>query len=135
EMSAYLEDIGDLEFIDKINDDLIAKSGDTIVGIPMTAEGFGLVYNTDMVSVDDINSTDALISFIESSAADGVTGLGLSQEAYFLIGQIMNVPFALQDDPVQFCQDLYDGKVQLADVEEFQEFAEIFEAIKENQQN
>lgn len=47
----------------------------------------------------------------------------------------MNVPFALQDDPVQFCQDLYDGKVQLADVEEFQEFAEIFEAIKENQQN
>ena len=101
----------------------------------MTAEGFGLVYNTDMVSTDDINSTDALISFIESSAADGVTGLGLSQEAYFLIGQIMNVPFALQDDPVQFCQDLYDGKVQLADVEEFQEFAEIFEAIKENQQN
>ena len=135
EMSAYLEDIGDLEFVDKINDDLIAKSGDTIVGIPMTAEGFGLVYNTDMVSAEDINSTDALISFIEKSAADGVTGLGLSQEAYFLIGQIMNVPFALQDDPAQFCQDLYDGKVQLADVEEFQEFAEIFEAIKENEQN
>ena len=132
---AYLEDIGDLEFVDKINDDLIAKSGDTIVGIPMTAEGFGLVYNTDMVSAEDINSTDALISFIEKSAADGVTGLGLSQEAYFLIGQIMNVPFALQDDPAQFCQDLYDGKVQLADVEEFQEFAEIFEAIKENEQN
>lgn len=135
EMSDYLEDVGDLSFVDKINEDLLARSGDTTVGIPMTAEGFGLVYNKDLVSEDEINTTDALISYIKESAGEGITGLGLSQEAFFLIGQIMNVPFALQDDPVQFCQDLYDGKVNLADVKEFQEFAEIFEAIRENEQN
>lgn len=45
EMSAYLEDLSDLSFLDKINDDLIAKSDDKTVGVPMTAEGFGLVYN------------------------------------------------------------------------------------------
>lgn len=135
EMADYLEDISDLSFLDKVNEDLLAKSGETTVGVPMTAEGFGLVYNKDLVSAEEMGSTDELISYIESSAKEGTTGLGLSQEAFFLIGQIMNVPFALQEDPVQFCQDLYDGKINLKDVEEFQEFAKIYEAIRENEQN
>ena len=135
EMSAYLEDLSDLSFLDKINDDLIAKSDDKTVGVPMTAEGFGLVYNKNLISEDQINTTDALVQTIKDAAADGETGLGLSQEAYFLIGQILNTPFALQDDPAQFCQDVYDGKVNIADVKEFQELGQIFEAIKENQKN
>ena len=135
EMSAYLEDLSDLSFLDKVNDDLIAKSDDKTVGVPMTAEGFGLVYNKNLISEDQINTTDALVQTIKDAAADGETGLGLSQEAYFLIGQILNTPFALQDDPAQFCQDVYDGKVNIADVKEFQELGQIFEAIKENQKN
>lgn len=135
EMSAYLEDLSDLSFLDKINDDLIAKSDDKTVGVPRTVEGFGLVYNKNLISEDQINTTDALVQTIKDAAADGETGLGLSQEAYFLIGQILNTPFALQDDPAQFCQDVYDGKVNIADVEEFQELGKIFEAIKENQKN
>lgn len=135
EMADYLEDIGDLSFRDKINDDLIAKVDDKIVGIPMTAEGFGLVYNKDLVSEDKINSTDALIAEIQNAVAAGKAGVGLSQEAYFLIGQILNTPFALQDDPVSFCQDVYSGKINIADVPEFQELGKIFEAIKTNQQN
>ena len=135
EMSAYLEDLSDLSFLDKINDDLIAKSDDKTVGVPMTAEGFGLVYNKNLISEDQINTTDALVQTIKDATADGETGLGLSQEAYFLIGQILNTPFALQDDSAQFCQDVYDGKVNIADVKEFQELGQIFEAIKENQKN
>lgn len=135
EMSAYLEDLSDLSFLDKVNDDLIAKSDDKTVGVPMTAEGFGLVYNKNLISEDQINTTDALVQTIKDAAADGETGLGLSQEAYFLIGQILNTPFALQDDPAQFCQDVYDGKVNIVDVKEFQELGQIFEAIKENQKN
>ncbi len=135
EMSAYLEDLSDLSFLDKINDDLIAKSDGKTVGVPMTAEGFGLVYNKNLISEDQINSTDALIEVIKDATANDKTALGLSQEAYFLIGQILNTPFALQDDPAQFCRDVYDGKVNIADVEEFQELGKIFEAIKENQKN
>ena len=56
EMSAYLEDLSDLSFLDKINDDLIAKSDDKTVGVPMTAEGFGLVYNKNLISEDQINT-------------------------------------------------------------------------------
>ena len=64
-----------------------------------------------------------------------MTGLGLSQEGYFLIGQILNFPFAVQDDPVAFCQQVFSGEVKLADVPEFQEFAKLFVAIRENQVN
>ena len=135
EMSAYLEDLSDLSFLDKINDDLIAKSDDKTVGVPMTAEGFGLVYNKNLISEDQINTTDALVQTIKDATADGETGLGLSQEAYFLIGQNLNTPYALQDHQAQFCQDVYDGKVNIADVKEFQELGQIFEAIKENQKN
>lgn len=135
EMSDYLEDIGEVSFLDKINEELVAKNGETVVGIPMTAEGYGLVYNKDMVSEEQMESVDALVRYIEQAAADGDTGLGLSEEAYFLIGQILSVPFALQDDPVQFCQDVYEGKINIAAVEEFQELGKIFDAIKENQRN
>lgn len=135
EMSAYLEDLSDLTFLDKINDDLLAKRDDATVGIPMTAEGFGLAYNKDLVSVDEISTTDALIEEIKAAAGNGISGVGLSQEAYFLIGHILNTPFALQEDPKQFCQDVYSGKVNIADVAEFQELGKIFEAIKENQKN
>lgn len=135
EMSAYLEDLSDLTFLDKINDDLLAKRDDATVGIPMTAEGFGLAYNKDLVSVDEISTTDALVEEIKAAAGNGISGVGLSQEAYFLIGHILNTPFALQEDPKQFCQDVYSGKVNIADVAEFQELGKIFEAIKENQKN
>ena len=135
EMADYLEDISDLSVLDKISDDLIAKAGDKTVGIPMTAEGFGLVYNKNLVKPEDIGTVDALVDFITDSAENGISGVGLSQEAYFLIGQILNTPFALQEDPAQFCQDVYDGKVNIADVKEFQELGRIFEAIKEKQQN
>ena len=135
EMGAYLEDLSDLSFLDKINDDLISRVDDVTVGVPMTAEGYGLVYNKDMVNPDEINSTDALVDFIASSAAEDITGLGLSQEAYFLIGQMLSTAFAVQEDPAQFCQDVYDGNVNIADVAEFQEYGRVLEAIRENQRN
>lgn len=71
-----------------------------------------------------------MVQTIKDATADGETGLGLSQEAYFLIGQILNTPFALQDDPAQFCQDVYDGKVNIADVKEFQELGQISKQSK-----
>lgn len=135
EVSAYLEDIGSLSFMGNIEEDLLAKVDGKTVGIPMTAEGFGLVYNKSLVSPEEVNSTAALVSYIESASADGIAGLGLSEEAYFLIGHILNTPFALQGDPAAFCQSVYNGEASLADVAEFKELADVFAAIRANQKN
>ena len=135
EMSPYLADLGDLDVTSRINSELRGVVDGKTIGIPMTAEGFGFIYNKELVSTDDLASMDSLISFMEECAENGITGVGLSQESRFLIGQILNFPFALQPDPIDFCQRLYAGEIELADVPEFQDFARLFEAIRSIQKN
>ena len=135
EMSPYLSDLGDLDVTSRINSELRGVVDGKTIGIPMTAEGFGFIYNKELVSTDDLASMDSLISFMEECAENGITGVGLSQESRFLIGQILNFPFALQPDPIDFCQRLYAGEIELADVPEFQDFARLFEAIRSIQKN
>lgn len=108
EMSAYLEDLSDLSFLDKINDDLIAKSDDKTVGVPMTAEGFGLVYNKNLISEDQINTTDALVQTIKDATADGETGLGQIFEA---IKENQKNPLEVSYD--DNCGDFATGKTEM----------------------
>lgn len=135
EVKDYLADLSSLSFISKIQDDLLAKRDGKTVGIPMTAEGFGLVYNKSLADPARLSSTDSLTAFIKEEAGKGITGLGLSSEDYFLAGHMFNYPFALQKDPAAFCKQLYAGQVKLADVPEFQEYANILLAIRDNQKN
>lgn len=134
EMSGYLADLSDLAVIPKVQDTtLIGKSGDTTIGVPMTAEGFGVVYNKSLYDPTKLNTADALCDFIAQSG--DVTAFQLSQESYFLNGHILNFPFALQKDPKAFCKQVYGGEVNLADVEEFKQYAKIFGAIRDHEKN
>lgn len=135
EVKDYLTDLSDLSFIGKVQGDLLAKRDDKIVGVPMTAEGFGLVYNKTLADPATLTSTEALTKFITEQKTAGVTGLGLSQEDYFLAGHMFNFPFAVQEDPIAFCQQVFSGEVKLADVTAFQEYAKVLFAIRENQKN
>ena len=132
QMADYLTDLSDLSFIDKIKPGLANKINDKVVGIPYTVEGFGLVYDGSMVKPEEINSTDALISYLQKEKAAGVNGLGLSQEDYFLIAHILNTPFAIQSDPDGYLQKVLNGETKLADDKGFQEFAKVMDAIRTN---
>ena len=134
EVKDYLADLADLTFLDKIDATLLASRDGKTVGIPMTAEGFGLVYNKGLIDVADLSSTDALVALIEANGKEPNT-LGMSQESYFLAGHMFNFPFAMQDNPVEFCQKVFSGEVKLADVPEFQQYAQILSAIRANQVN
>lgn len=59
----------------------------------------------------------------------------MSQESYFLIGHILNTPFALQSDPSAYVENLNAGKVKMSDTAEFQEFGKFMEVIRENTNN
>lgn len=135
QMSAYLADLSDLSFIDKIADGMTNEVNGTKVGIPYTVEGFGMVYNKNLVDGASLSTTDALAAMMEEQKANGVNGLQLSQESYFLIGHMLNTPFALQEDPQGFINQLTSGEVNLADVEEFQEFAKVYAAVRDNSEN
>ena len=132
EMFDYIEDLGDLSFADKISSGMADVIDGKTVGIPYTVEGFGLVYNKDMVNADEIKSLDGLVSYLESAKADGINGLGLSQEDYFLIAHILNAPFAIQEDPDTYLQQVLNGETRMIDNDAFTEFGTMMEAIRAN---
>ncbi len=136
-LQGYAADLTDLSIVPEVADGLLdpVKVDDKVYGIPYTVEGFGLVYNKDLCDASTLKSTDDFINLIKEQKANGVEGFELSQETYFLIGHILNTPFALQDNPEQFIADLEEGKVKMADNEIFKEFADMMVQIRENCQN
>ncbi|MFD1030101.1 ABC transporter substrate-binding protein [Metaplanococcus flavidus] len=131
-LESYLYDLSDEEFVTNIAPDMELMLDDRLVGIPYGVEGFGIVYNTEMVDPEDIQDYESFVSTLEDFNAEGINGFGLSSEAYFLIGHISNYPFSLQEDPVEFMEQLTNGEVSLTETEEFLRFGEFMEAIRAN---
>lgn len=131
EMADYLEDVSDLSFISKVSAGMVDEVNGKKAGVPYTLEGFGLVYNSDLVDTASIGTTDKLIDYLKSSKDKGINGLGFSQEDYFLIMHVLNTPFAIQDDPDAFLQSVLAGDTRLIDNDAFKEFAKFMEAERE----
>ncbi|MGB4659079.1 MAG: extracellular solute-binding protein [Mobilitalea sp.] len=135
DLKAYLADLSDLSFVGDIAENMADVKDDKVVGIPYTVEGFGVVYNKDLIDVSKVTATDSFISMLEEQKAAGINGFSLSQESYFLIGHILNTPFALQADAETFTKQLISGEVTMQDTPEFQEFGKLMEAVRTNTSN
>lgn len=137
QIQGYCADLSDLPFIGSIADGMTDSTtiGGKVLGIPYTVEGFGLVYNKDLIDATTLKSTEDFVNAIKAQKEAGVEGFELSKEDYFLIGHILNTPFALQDDPEKFVEDVAAGTVKMADNAIFQEFAEMLVSVRENCEN
>lgn len=124
----YLADISSGEVQQYISDSMALTMNGTSVGVPYSVEGYGLVVNTDLLSPEDYTTQAGLFAEIASGKANNT--FGLSQESYFLIGHILNTPFAIMDDPDAFLAEYENGGVRLIDQPEFQAFAELMELIR-----
>lgn len=129
---SYYYDMSNESYVKNIAPNMEVKIDDKIAGVPVAVEGFGMVYNKDLVDPAKLTDLASFQTFLQDMKAQGINGFSLSQEAYFLIGHIINTPFALQQDPTQFVQQLNNGEVKMADTKEFQEFAQFMEAIRES---
>lgn len=132
---SYYYDMSNESYVKNIAPNMETKIDGKIVGVPTGVEGFGFVYNKELVDPAKITDLASFKSFLEESKGSGINGFSLSQEAYFLIGHIINTPFALQQDPVAFIEKMNKGEVKMADTKEFQEFAQYMEAIREFAKN
>ncbi len=135
QLKSYLADLSDLSFVDKIAQGMANEVDGKVVGIPYTVEGFGLVYNKDMIDSSEVTDYDSFTEMLKAQKDDGINGFSLSQESYFLIGHILNTPFALQEDPSDFVEKVVAGEVKMADTPEFKEFAQFMESIREYTKN
>ncbi|WP_274361720.1 sugar ABC transporter substrate-binding protein [Paenibacillus thermotolerans] len=132
---SYYYDMSNEDYVKNIAPNMAPTVDGKVVGIPYGVEGFGLVYNKSLVDPKNVTDLASFTKTLQDLKAQGKNGLSLSQEAYFLIGHIINTPFALQPDPVGFIGKLNKGEVKMADTKEFQEFAKFMEAIKANTNN
>lgn len=129
--NAYLADISSGKVQNYIADSMALIANGKSVGVPYSVEGFGLVHNKSIVKEADLASQDAFFAAIKRFAAEGLNPFGLSQESYFLIGHILNTPFAIMDDPFAFLASYEKGGIKLADQKEFQAFAQLMELVRE----
>ncbi|MDR3173919.1 MAG: extracellular solute-binding protein, partial [Treponema sp.] len=135
QMSGYVEDLGGLGVTQKIAGDLLGKAGGKVIGVPYTVEAFGLVYNKSLIDASKVTNYDAFVTMMREQKDQGINGVGLSQEAYFLIGHILNTPFAIQNDVRGFIERLNKGEVTMAETPEFVEFARFMAAIRDYSYN
>ncbi len=135
DLKAYLADLSDLSFVGDIADNMANVIDGKVVGIPYTMEGFGVVYNKSLIDASKVTNYDSFVQMLKDQKAAGINGFSLSQESYFLIGHILNTPFALQADPDDYIKKLVAGEVKMQDTPEFVEFAKFMEAIRDNTNN
>jgi raffinose/stachyose/melibiose transport system substrate-binding protein len=135
ELKAYLADLSSLSFIKDIAENMANEIDGKVVGIPYTMEGFGMVYNKSLTDPSKVKDYNSFVQMLKDQKAAGVNGFSLSSESYFLIGHILNTPFALQADPEGYIAKLIAGEVKMQDTPEFVDFAKFMEAIRENTNN
>lgn len=135
DLSSYLADLNDLSFVGDIAENMADEKDGKVVGIPYTVEGFGMVYNKDLIDASKVTDFASFETMLKDQKAAGINGFSLSSESYFLIGHILNTPFALQADPGAYVDQLIKGEVTMEETPEFVEFAKFMEAIRANTNN
>lgn len=134
-LDSYIEDLSGEAFTEDIAPNMSMEIDDKLVGVPYGVEGFGLVYNKDMIDPEDVADYDSFVNTLREYSDSDVNGLSLSQEGYFLIGHLSNYPFSLQEDNVEFIEQVNNGDIDFTQEEEFQAFAQLLEDIRENTGN
>ncbi len=132
---AYIADLKDMEVFSQLSSGAVtAVTNDAgkVSGIPFTVEGYGFVYNADLVDPAKITDLATFTTYMEESKAKGVDGLMLSSENYFLIVHMLGFPFAMQEDVPGFVQKVVAGEVELKDVPEFVDWAKFYDVIRQN---
>ena len=123
-------DMSNEPYVQHIMDGLALEMDGKIYGMPYGIEGYGLVYNKDLVNPEDIYDYDSFVEVLKSFEGTGVNGISLSNSSYFLIGHLSNYPFSLQPDNAGYIEQLTNGEVTMSETPEFQELGRFFEAIR-----
>ncbi|WP_286171715.1 ABC transporter substrate-binding protein [Gracilibacillus phocaeensis] len=121
-----------------------AEYDEQYLGMPVTVEAFGFIYNEDVVNEAvggefdpaSINTQDALRGLLEDiSALEDTEGTYITSEDWTLGAHWTNLPFTNQSEETeerhQFMEDLKAGEVSLADNEVFNGWLDTFDMAKE----
>lgn len=108
-----------------------------LYGLPSAVEGYGLIYNADMlndagIDPDSITSMDALVQSFETlSTVEGVEApLGFAKENYFIFIHFFNWGPALDPDYSANLAKVASGEMTLTDIPTVKQWADDLDRIK-----
>lgn len=108
-----------------------------LYGLPMAIEGFGLIYNKDIlkkanVNAEDIKSMDALQdACAKISKVSGVKKpIAFAKETYFQFMQPFNWPFAGMKNYKEVIPKVVNGDLKLKDIPEVKTYVQDLEKLK-----
>lgn len=119
--------------------DTVTKDG-KIYGMPVATEGYGLIYNKEILdkvsidpkSIDTFDKLKAAVEKLDSKKAD----LGLenvisytTKETWVTGNHTFNIPLAAQKNPAQFTKDYIDGKADLVNNESFKDWMNLVDLL------
>ncbi|WP_134700693.1 ABC transporter substrate-binding protein [Ammoniphilus sp. YIM 78166] len=125
----HMEDLSDQPWVKDVVDiarDPITKDGN-LYGMPMTIEGYGFIYNIELFEKAGIKETPKTLSelkaVIQQLEDAGIKPFASSYLAWAIPGRFgVNIPFAMQPDPVQFINGLNQGNAQIPGNKLFEEW-------------
>lgn len=142
EMAPRVMDFTGTELMELASPGLLAGAnvGGRQVGLPVTAEAFGLVYNKDVLDAAGVDPTtittrDELEAAFQAVEASGVDAIRFSALWWSLGAHLTNKYFTMASDDreerLQVMDQLVDGEKDLASDPVFQNWLETFDLMKE----
>jgi raffinose/stachyose/melibiose transport system substrate-binding protein len=131
QLKAYLADLSKEPYLSSINTGMELKVDGKVVGIPYGIEGYGFMYNKNLLKAGDIKDFEGFEKTLKALKNAGKDPFELSDKGFMLIGHILNIPFALQSDPLAFIARLNKGEVKMANTREFQDWVRYMVLIRE----
>lgn len=107
-----------------------------LYGMPVGLEGYGYIYNKDIFAAAGIEKLPKTLTELREAAemlkAQGITPFSNGYAEWWVLGNhLVNIPFALQDDPDAFIQAAREGNVDFASNEIFQQWVDLLDLTLE----
>ena len=111
-----------------------SKVGDTVIGMPMTVESFGIIYNKDLFAKAGIEKEPAtfeeLVDAVNKLEAIGVTPFATGFATGWVLGQhFMNVPMSKRSDMQTYISNLNEGAVKLNEDSQMKEAKNLLDLV------
>jgi raffinose/stachyose/melibiose transport system substrate-binding protein len=103
-----------------------------LMGMPMNLEGYGFIYNKTLFNKAGIEQKSVTFSELRTAAEKlkqaGIIPFGNAYSEWWVIGMhLMNIPFALQEDPEALLTALDEGTTTIPDNPIFRDFQKLFD--------
>jgi raffinose/stachyose/melibiose transport system substrate-binding protein len=135
----FLDDLSDMEVVNRflpVAEESSYHQGE-LMGLPVSIEGYGYIYNRDLFAqagIDKVPETfSELRSAVEKLNAAGITPFSSGYGTWWVTANHqLNVPFASQDDPHAFVEQLNAGTATMRGNRYFENLKQLVDLVKDS---